>query len=210
MFKVDNPDVMADPNKRAELETSRAAEQLFTSGVCPRPVGRSWDTMTILNFVKIWARFANVKGTDYLTIEDVKTELSRLKMINTGDGWDMPLPDDLKELLDDARLLKNRRKPKQASTKKRKADFNPEALQVTVRCASTKLVRTAEIPFIKHETQRDAAVRGLAKLGMHTLAPAPGVPLNLRLDSQTKKGDCFTVTFVKLNKGTASDRPGFL
>ena len=81
--------------------------------------------MTLLNLVKLWAKFANVKGTDYLTIEDLETELSRLKMVNTGDGWEMPLPDDLKELLVDARSLKNRRKPKQASTKKRKADCNP-------------------------------------------------------------------------------------
>ena len=203
-------DVMANAIKRAELVTSRAAEQVFTSGVCPRPADRSWAPITLLNLVKLWAKFANVKGTDYLTIEDLETELSRLKMVNTGDGWEMPLPDDLKELLVDARSLKNRRKPKQASTKKRKADCNPEALQVTVRCGSTKIVQTAEIPFVKHETQRDAAVRGLAKLGMHTLAPAPGVPLNLRLDSQTKKGDCFTVTYIKLNEGPASDRPGFL
>ena len=98
---------------------------MFTSGVCPRPADRSWAPTTLLNLVKLWAKFANVKGTDYLTIEDLETELSRLKMVNTGDGWEMPLPDDLKELLVDARSLKNRRKPKQASTKKRKADCNP-------------------------------------------------------------------------------------
>ena len=52
--------------------------------------------------------------------------------------------------------------------------------------------------------------RAIVKLGLHTLASPPGVPLNLRLDTRTQKGDWFTVTFVKLNEGTASDRPGFL